>query len=115
MCNERIYLHLFVCVVMDGRKRRGRPGILPAFFVFFLHPVKGHLQLFLSTFFSATGFPRFCNCFFCFAVCHKEWSRAIARGVVDHKDAVNTILPRSPVFCFLYPKISTVTNINKIG
>ena len=39
------YLHLFLCGVMGGRRRRGRPGILPAIFVVFLHPIKGHLQL----------------------------------------------------------------------
>ena len=27
------------------------------------------------------------------------------------KAAVNTMVPRSPFFCFLYPKISTVANI----
>ena len=27
------------------------------------------------------------------------------------KVAVNTIVPRSPLFCFLYPKIQTATNI----
>ena len=28
------YLHLSLCGVMGGRKRRGRPGILPTFFYF---------------------------------------------------------------------------------
>ena len=56
------YLNLSLCGVMDGRKRRGRPGIFPAIFVFFLHPMKGHLQFF-STFFSATKFPHFCYFF----------------------------------------------------
>ena len=59
------YLHLSLCGVMGSIKCRGRSGILPATYCFFLHPIKGHLQ-FCSTFFSFTEFPHFCSFLFLF-------------------------------------------------
>ena len=74
-------MHLSLCGVMGGRKHRGRPRILPAIYIFFLHPIKGHLQFF-STFFSATEFPHFCSFLFLFcrlpsrmALEHVLWDR----------------------------------------
>ena len=67
------YLHLFLCGVMGGRKRRGRPGILPATFCFFSPSHKGSPTFFFHVFFGhriSTFLVVFC---FCFAVCPKEW------------------------------------------
>ena len=64
MCNERTYSHQSLCGVMSSRKGRGRPGVLPTIFcVFFLHPIKGHLQ-FCSAFFRRRNFHIFVVVFF---------------------------------------------------
>ena len=45
------YLHLFLFEVIGGKKRRGRPGILPAIFVFFSTSDKGSPTICFHVFF----------------------------------------------------------------
>ena len=78
--------------MMGGRKRRGRPGILPAFYSFFFSPSHKESLQFFSTFFSATEFPHSCS--FLFLFCRLALKNGLTHGFLPISTAAPKYLNR---------------------